>query len=108
MNRLLGDKDAAELRLRREQMARFPFCPDHRDKVFGLECRECEIERLRSALNALHTACKEARWPLISEQMLPMVLARRALTPNAAAQVPDSRSEAGHLGAAGCMAQEKK
>lgn len=30
-----------------------------------------------------------------------------AAPPNAAAQVPDSRSEAGHLGAAGCMAPEK-
>jgi hypothetical protein len=27
---------------------RFPFCPDHRDKVAGLPCRECEIERLRA------------------------------------------------------------
>jgi len=38
----------AELRLRRHQMSQFPFCPDHRDKVHGLECRECEVEKLRA------------------------------------------------------------
>lgn len=25
-----------------------PFCPDHRDKVAGKRCRECEIEWLNS------------------------------------------------------------
>jgi len=29
---------------------RLPFCPDHRDKVVGLPCRECEIERLQGKL----------------------------------------------------------
>lgn len=33
-------KKLAELELRRRQMARFPFCPDHRDKVFGLACHQ--------------------------------------------------------------------
>lgn len=41
----LGELEA-ELRLRRAQMSAFPFCPDHRDKVHGRSCRECEIERL--------------------------------------------------------------
>lgn len=30
-----------------------PFCPDHRDKVAGLPCRECEIEQLRGALGRI-------------------------------------------------------
>ena len=46
----------AELKLRRHQMSQFPFCPDHRDKVHGLECRECEIERLRIAIIKLLAA----------------------------------------------------
>jgi len=45
-----------ELKLRRHQMSQFPFCPDHRDKVHGLECRECEIERLRIAIMKLLAA----------------------------------------------------
>ena len=30
-----------------------PFCPDHRDKVAGKPCRECENERLRRALQSI-------------------------------------------------------
>lgn len=36
-----------ELDLRRRYMAALPFCPDHRDKMKGLPCRQCEIERLQ-------------------------------------------------------------
>lgn len=43
----MTDREMKELELRRAQMARQPFCPDHRDKVHGLACRECEIEHLR-------------------------------------------------------------
>lgn len=43
----------SELDLRRRQMSRFPFCPDHRDKVLGKPCRECEVERLRSEVARL-------------------------------------------------------
>lgn len=39
-----------ELEHRRSVLSRLPFCPDHRDKVAGLDCRECEIERLSAAL----------------------------------------------------------
>lgn len=35
-----------ELEMRRRFMHNLPFCPDHRDKVAGKFCRECEIERL--------------------------------------------------------------
>lgn len=44
------DRLKGELEHRRSVMSRFPFCPDHRDKVAGLECRECEIERLKEEL----------------------------------------------------------
>mgnify|MGYP003466418863 CR=1 FL=1 len=40
----------AELKLRRRYMRALPFCPDHRDKVIGLPCRECEIERLKAII----------------------------------------------------------
>lgn len=43
-------KMKTELNLRRNQMSQFPFCPDHRDKVHGKECRECEVEHLRACL----------------------------------------------------------
>lgn len=45
---------AGELQLRRKQMARYPFCPDHRDKVSGKPCRECENEHMRMLLKASH------------------------------------------------------
>jgi hypothetical protein len=57
--RPIYERHAAELRkvererdLRREQMARFPFCPDHADKVLGKPCRECEVERHAAELAA--------------------------------------------------------
>jgi len=40
-----------ELEIKSNCLNRLPFCPDHRDKVAGLPCRECEIERLISMLN---------------------------------------------------------
>jgi hypothetical protein len=52
-------KVKVELNLRREQMSKFPFCPDHRDKVNGKECRECEVEHLRGLLKRLEWAGKE-------------------------------------------------
>lgn len=44
---------AAEIkRLRlKGRINRLPFCPDHRDKVAGKPCRECEIERLQAIAN---------------------------------------------------------
>lgn len=39
-----------ELELRRSYMQALPFCPDHRDKVKGKPCRECEIERLKGLI----------------------------------------------------------
>ena len=42
-----------ELRVRKQIMDNEPFCPDHRDKVSGLPCRECEVERLSMALRRI-------------------------------------------------------
>ena len=56
-------KVKVELNLRREQMSRFPFCPDHRDKVHGKECRECEVEHLRGCLKRLEWAA-DGRCPV--------------------------------------------
>lgn len=42
----------AENRLHRTADIRQPFCPDHRDKVVGLTCRECAIETLTRQLGA--------------------------------------------------------
>ncbi|GAG97044.1 unnamed protein product, partial [marine sediment metagenome] len=39
-----------KLALKARAFDRLPFCPDHRDKVAGKPCRECEIERLQAAL----------------------------------------------------------
>lgn len=36
-----------EIELRKAYMDGLPFCPDHRDKVKGMCCRQCEIERLK-------------------------------------------------------------
>ena len=52
----LAVKERKELELRRAQMARNPFCPDHRDKVYGKPCRECEIEHLARIDAAQHLA----------------------------------------------------
>ena len=43
-------KAELELQLRRQFMESLPFCPDHRDKVKGKPCRECEIETLTRKL----------------------------------------------------------
>lgn len=55
-----------ELDHRRSVMSRFPFCQDHRDKVAGKECRECEIEQLRSLLSAREAALEKANAALLS------------------------------------------
>ncbi len=39
------------LKLKARIIERLPFCPDHRDKVAGKSCRECEIENLKRLLN---------------------------------------------------------
>ena len=44
IERLTRDLKIATLKAR--VLDRLPFCPDHRDKVAGKPCRECEIERL--------------------------------------------------------------
>lgn len=38
------------LRLKARIHDRLPFCPDHRDKVAGLPCRECKIEELKDTI----------------------------------------------------------
>ena len=52
----LANKERIELEHRRSVMSRHPFCPDHRDKVQGLSCRQCEIERLTAKVAALSSA----------------------------------------------------
>jgi hypothetical protein len=48
---VLAKKETAQLRLLIAFQDRSPFCPDHRDKVAGKPCRECEIERLESIID---------------------------------------------------------
>lgn len=59
----MKDKERAELELRRNQMKRYPFCPDHRDKVFGKRCRECEIEKMSLLLKAAYHLLMAATGP---------------------------------------------
>jgi hypothetical protein len=42
------DKSQKENLLLKRIFSTFPFCPDHRDKIGGKPCRECEIERLET------------------------------------------------------------
>ena len=56
----LAVKERKELELRRAQMARNPFCPDHRDKVYGKPCRECEIEHLARIVRQQRAALRMA------------------------------------------------
>lgn len=56
-----GCKCEAELRLRRKQMLMTPLCPDHRDKVSGLPCRQCEIERLERVIARLKNEVEASR-----------------------------------------------
>ena len=44
------EQERKKLRLKARIVDRLPFCPDHRDKVHGKPCRECEVERLRAAI----------------------------------------------------------
>lgn len=54
----------AELKLRRAQMAAHPFCSDHRDKVRGKQCRECEIEHLKLIILAAKHLILAAKGPI--------------------------------------------
>ncbi len=53
-------KENKKLLLKSRIVDKLPFCPNHRDKVAGKSCRECEIENLKRKLEertfALHTA----------------------------------------------------
>ncbi len=44
------ERENMRLSLKARLVDRLPFCPDHRDKVRGLSCRQCEIERLLARL----------------------------------------------------------
>ena len=65
---------AAELRLRREQMRSFPFCPDHRDKVRHKPCRECEIERLNRVIERLQGLLTRGSGMTITEEQRKQML----------------------------------
>ena len=41
------------LKLKTRLLDRLPFCPDHRDKVAGKPCRECQIEHLKRLLGTV-------------------------------------------------------
>lgn len=58
-----GARERAELKLRREQMKRYPFCPDHRDKVWGDPCKQCEIVTMRRLLQAAYHLLMAAQGP---------------------------------------------
>lgn len=45
--------DNAKLALKARLVDHLPFCPDHRDKVAGKPCRECEIERLTAIVERI-------------------------------------------------------
>lgn len=56
-NNLQSDLTAAQQRVAElekkyklvsEWRNRLPFCPDHRDKVAGMDCRQCTVEHLTS------------------------------------------------------------
>lgn len=47
------EKQNKVLALKARLADRLPFCPDHRDKVSGKTCRECEIERLEKRVKEL-------------------------------------------------------
>jgi hypothetical protein len=63
----------AAFSLKARVVDRLPFCPDHRDKVAGKPCLQCEVERLTTAVK---TVLREATgdldnpsnriWPLHS------------------------------------------
>lgn len=59
----MEDREIKELELRRAQMKAFPFCSDHRDKVFRKPCRECQIERLKKLLTAAKHLILAAKGP---------------------------------------------
>jgi hypothetical protein len=76
----LNSRERHELKLRREQEKRVPFCPDHRDKVRGLTCRQCEIERLTAQLDRLsqRSVPEGYEYPL-NENVLPQTDANAQL-----------------------------
>ena len=49
------------LSLKSRIIDRLPFCPDHRDKVAGKPCRECEVDRLQRRLDAATELINEIR-----------------------------------------------
>jgi hypothetical protein len=46
-------KENRKLEIKARLVDRLPFCSDHRDKVAGKPCRECEIEELRCKMRRL-------------------------------------------------------
>ena len=62
-------KAELELQLRRQFMESLPFCPDHRDKVKGKPCRECEIESLTRKLRNARLTIKRLQRDLDNAEM---------------------------------------
>lgn len=50
----------AQIRVRKAIMDRLPFCSDHRDKVAGMPCRECQVELLQKELAEARKVTKDA------------------------------------------------
>jgi len=57
--------------LRRQQIARFPFCSDHHDKVLGRPCRECEREKANALARTLARALVAVVDQLLDQQAMP-------------------------------------
>jgi len=56
--------------LRKRYSENLPFCPDHRDKVKGLPCRECENERLRKQGSVYNGRSAEEWYTLYCQSVL--------------------------------------
>lgn len=47
----LAEQRRNRLTLRRKLSEALPLCPDHRDKVKGLSCRQCAVESLNKSID---------------------------------------------------------
>ena len=55
------DSQAKQIELLRTFKQGLPFCPDHRDKVHGMTCRQCEIERLTETIATRNATIDQLR-----------------------------------------------
>jgi hypothetical protein len=72
------EKDLRIARKKADAVDRLPFCPDHRDKVAGKSCRECEVERQARELDALRAENAKYRDALTTIAAHPVYPGRHA------------------------------